>query len=65
MKSSTSFVCGTSDQPLIYQTIGDALDQVVDTWGEKEAIVVRHQGIRWSYSCLLYTSDAADDPTLV
>ena len=57
MKSSTSFVCGTSDQPLIYQTIGDALDQVVDTWGEKEAIVVRHQGIRWSYRQLAEAID--------
>ncbi|MBT8073090.1 MAG: AMP-binding protein [Xanthomonadales bacterium] len=49
MKSNTSFVCGTSDQPLIYQTIGEALDQVIEQWGDKEAVVVRHQGIRWSY----------------
>jgi fatty-acyl-CoA synthase len=49
MKSNMSYVCGTSAQPLIYQTIGDALDQVVEQWGEKEAIVVRHQGIRWTY----------------
>ena len=58
MKSSTSFVCGTSDQPLIFQTIGDALDQVVETWGDKEAIVVRHQGIRWSYRQLAMAIDA-------
>ncbi len=44
-----SFVCGTSDQALIYQTIGDAFDKAVEQWGDKEAIVVRHQGIRWSY----------------
>jgi len=52
MKSNTvanSYVCGTSDQPLIYQTIGDAFDLAVERWGEKEAIVVRHQDIRWSY----------------
>lgn len=58
MKSSTSFVCGTSDQPLIYQTIGDALDQVVEKWGEKEAIVVCHQDIRWSYRQLGEAIDA-------
>ena len=58
MKSSTSFVCGTSDQPLIYQTIGDALDQAVEQWGDKEAIVVRHQGIRWSYRQLAAAIDA-------
>jgi len=44
-----SYVCGSSEQPLIYQTIGDAFDLAVQQWGEKEAIVVRHQGIRWSY----------------
>ena len=58
MKSSTSFVCGTSDQPLIYQTIGDALDQVVEKWGDKEAIVVSHQGVRWSYRQLAEAIDA-------
>jgi fatty-acyl-CoA synthase len=58
VKSSTSFVCGTSDQPLIYQTIGDALDQAVEQWGDKEAIVVRHQGIRWSYRQLAAAIDA-------
>lgn len=49
MKSNMSFVCGASDQPLIYQTIGDAFDLAVEQWGEKEAVIVRHQGIRWSY----------------
>ena len=58
MKSSTSFVCGTSDHPLIYQTIGDALDHAVEQWGENEAIVVRHQGIRWSYRQLAAAIDA-------
>ena len=58
MKSSTSFVCGTSDHPLIYQTIGDALDHAVEQWGENEAIVVRHQGIRWSYRQLGEAVDA-------
>jgi fatty-acyl-CoA synthase len=49
VKESMSFVCGTSGQPLIYQTIGDAFDQAVAKWGEKEAVIVRQQGIRWSY----------------
>jgi hypothetical protein len=38
MKSSLSFVCGTSDQPLIYQTIGDAFDQAVAKWDEKRPL---------------------------
>ena len=51
-------MCGTSDQPLIYQTIGDALDQTVEKSGEKEAIVVRHQNVRWSYQQLGAAVDA-------
>jgi fatty-acyl-CoA synthase len=58
MKPSTSFVCGSSDEPLIYETIGDALDRVVDQWGEKEAIVIRHQHIRWTYRQLGAAIDA-------
>ena len=57
MNTPNSFVSGTSDQPLIYQTIGDALDQVVEKWGNKEAIVVRHQGVRWSYKQLAAAID--------
>ncbi len=49
MKESISYVCGTSEQPLIHQTIGDLLQSAVDQWADKEAIVVRHQGIRWTY----------------
>ena len=49
MKQAMSFVCGTSHQPLMYQTIGDVFDTAVERWGEKEAIFVRHQQIRWSY----------------
>ena len=58
MKSNTSFVCGASDQPLIYRTIGDAFDDAVEQWGDKEAIVVRHQGIRWTYRQLGAAIDA-------
>ena len=58
MNTPSSFVSGTSDQPLIYQTIGGALDQAVEQWGEKEAIVVRHQNIRWTYRQLGAAIDA-------
>jgi fatty-acyl-CoA synthase len=58
MNKSASFVCGTSDKPLIYQTIGDAFDQAVERWADKEAIVVRHQDIRWSYRQLGEAVDA-------
>ena len=50
MSERASYVCGTTDKPLIYRTIGDAFDEVVDKWGERPAVVVRHQGVRWSYA---------------
>ena len=49
MNETASYVCGTSDQELIYQTIGDAFDRAVERWADREAIVVRHQDIRWTY----------------
>jgi len=58
MKKMNSYVCGTSDQPLIFETIGCAFDQAVEQWAEKEAIVVRHQDIRWSYRQLGEAVDA-------
>ena len=58
MSKSASYVCGTSDQPLIYQTIGDAFDHAVEKWGDKDAVVVRHQDIYWSYRQLGEAVDA-------
>jgi fatty-acyl-CoA synthase len=58
MSKSASYVCGSSDQPLILQTIGDAFDQAVEQWGDKQAVVVRHQDIRWSYRELGEAVDA-------
>ena len=58
MKTSMSYICGTSSEPLIYQTIGDLFDQAVERWGDKEAIIVRHQGIRWTYRQLGAAIDA-------
>ena len=49
MNQAMSYVCGTSQQPLIFRTVGDTLLDAVEKWGDKEAIVVRHQGVRWTY----------------
>ena len=49
MNTTLSHVSGSTAQPLIHQTIGDLLQKTVDQWPDKEAIVVRHQGIRWTY----------------
>lgn len=44
-----SYVSGTADRPLIYQTIGEAFDEAVERWGDREALRVCHQDIRWTY----------------
>ncbi|MFC6672270.1 AMP-binding protein [Marinobacterium aestuariivivens] len=44
-----SYTSGTSEKPLIGMTIGDKFDQVVARHPDNEALVVRHQGIRWTY----------------
>ena len=58
MKPIMSYVCGASEKPLVYATIGDVFDRVAEQWGDREAIVVRHQGIRWTYRQLQAAIDA-------
>tara|TARA_R110002110_G_C13470525_1_gene720920 strand:+ start:31091 stop:32776 length:1686 start_codon:yes stop_codon:yes gene_type:complete len=44
-----SYYCGESNGQIIYRTIGDYFDQIVDEYPDREALVVSHQGIRWTY----------------
>lgn len=44
-----SYVHGASDVPLIGETIGAYLDRVVERHPERDALVVRHQDVRWSW----------------
>ncbi|KMN81368.1 AMP-binding protein [Chromobacterium sp. LK11] len=44
-----SYVHGASPQPLIGQTIGQLFDQTCREHARREALVVRHQQIRWCY----------------
>ena len=37
------------DVPLIEATIGDFFDAIVNKYPEREALVSRHQNIRWTY----------------
>jgi fatty-acyl-CoA synthase len=53
-----SYVQGTSSPPLIGKTIGALLDDVSAADGSREALVVAHQKIRWTYSELKARSDA-------
>ena len=47
---SLSYVSGVSRKPLIYQTIGTALSSAAARWGDREALVVRHQGVRMTWA---------------
>ena len=49
MNTRLSFVSGASTKPLIYRTIGNALQVTAETYPEQEALVVRHQDVRWTY----------------
>jgi fatty-acyl-CoA synthase len=52
-----SYVHGTSDIPLLGLTVGALLDQVATAHGDRPALVVRHQGTRWSYAELAAAAD--------
>jgi fatty-acyl-CoA synthase len=44
-----SYVSGTSTVPLIGETIGVHFDTIADRHAERDALISRHQGIRWTY----------------
>lgn len=50
MSSTPSYVSGTGSLPLVGQTIGDFLSDAAERWPDREAVVVRHQRIRWTFS---------------
>ncbi|MGB0571743.1 MAG: AMP-binding protein [Alphaproteobacteria bacterium] len=47
-----SYAYGTSDVPLIGDTIGQHFDAAAAHWAERDALVVRHQDIKWSWANL-------------
>ena len=53
-----SYVHGASDVPLLGTTIGQQFDKTVEQYGERDALVVCHQHVRWTYSQLKEKVDA-------
>ena len=53
-----SYVSGTSTIPLIGETIGVHFDRAAGRWHDREAIVVRHQDVRWTFAELAGRVDA-------
>ncbi|MBK6289446.1 MAG: AMP-binding protein [Gammaproteobacteria bacterium] len=58
MKLSTSQASGAHDQPLLELTIGEALGNTAQRHPEHVALIVRHQGIRWTYAEYLEQVDS-------
>lgn len=49
MHTNLSYVHGASDVPLSGETIGMYFDKIAARFADREAIVSRHQNIRWTY----------------
>ena len=45
-----SYLCGTATEPLLYETIGGCLDRIAAEHPDADALIVRHQGVRWNYA---------------
>jgi fatty-acyl-CoA synthase len=56
--SEQSYVCGISEKPLLYKTIGQALDDAADRWGSRDALIVRQQNVRLNYAELKAQADS-------
>lgn len=52
-----SYVCGTGSVPLLYKTVGTALEDAARRWGDRPALIVRQQNIRWTYRELNAAAD--------
>jgi fatty-acyl-CoA synthase len=53
-----SYVHGASVAPFIGDTIGMHFDRIVERFGERDALIVRHQQVRWTYRELKERVDA-------
>ncbi|KAF1007150.1 MAG: 3-[(3aS,4S,7aS)-7a-methyl-1,5-dioxo-octahydro-1H-inden-4-yl]propanoyl:CoA ligase [Luteibacter sp.] len=49
MPPTPSYVHGASATPLLGETVGELLDRVAARWPDRPALVVRQQGVRWTY----------------
>ena len=53
-----SYVHGASETPLIGETIGVHFDRIAERFAERDALIVRHQQVRWTYRELQRRVDA-------
>jgi fatty-acyl-CoA synthase len=57
-KITRSQLAGSTEVALLAETIGRAFDKTVERYPEVEALVVRHQNIRWTYREYTVFSDS-------
>jgi len=50
MSNPVSYINGTSLTPLIGETVGANFDRIVGLYPDRDAVVVRHQDVRWTYA---------------
>ncbi|WP_181297291.1 AMP-binding protein [Pseudomonas sp. Q2-TVG4-2] len=50
--SLPSYTCGPQTKPLLAMTIGAAFDRTVERFSDREALVVRHQNLRYTWAQL-------------
>lgn len=53
-----SYAHGTADRQLIGNTIGERFDAAAARWADRDALVVRHQNVSWTWSELKERVDA-------
>jgi len=51
-KLTRSYVHGVSPTPLLGLTVGQLFDETAARFADNEALIVRHQGVRWRYGRL-------------
>ncbi|MBO3273870.1 AMP-binding protein [Pseudomonas schmalbachii] len=56
--NNLSYTRGRQDKPLLAMTIGAAFDATVARFPQREALVVKHQNLRYSWASLAETVDA-------
>ncbi|WP_216851120.1 AMP-binding protein [Acidisphaera sp. L21] len=50
MTEALSYVHGAMDVPLLGETLGRSFERTVARWGNRPGLVVRSQGVRWTYA---------------
>jgi len=57
MSRQPSYAKGADQPPILEHTIGEALAMAAARWPQAEALVSRHQGVRWTWAELLQKAD--------